>query len=135
MPTILRDMQTSHNKDVVLLFVYNADTGLFNTMADIGHKIFSPGSYQCDLCMLTHGYFSERSEWRQFIEGLGVGTRFLHRDQFRRDFPRIDVPLPAVFLQQAGETRLCIDAPSLHGCEGLQELEELILEACRQAVA
>lgn len=27
---------------VRLLFVYNADGGFFNTMADIGHKLFSP---------------------------------------------------------------------------------------------
>ncbi|MBU0498608.1 MAG: hypothetical protein KJ558_05035 [Gammaproteobacteria bacterium] len=59
-----------------LLFVYNADSGLFNTLADIGHKIFSPGTYQCDLCALTHGYFQERIEWRAFVESLGVECRF-----------------------------------------------------------
>ena len=82
-----------------LLFVYNADSGLFNTLADIGHKIFSPSTYQCDLCMLTHGYFRERQEWRDFVEGLPLSCRFLHRDQFRQAFPSIEVPLPAVFLQ------------------------------------
>ncbi len=27
---------------VTLLFVYNADSGFFNTLADTGHKLFSP---------------------------------------------------------------------------------------------
>ncbi len=27
-----------------LLFVYNADSGLFNTLGDIGHKLFSPNT-------------------------------------------------------------------------------------------
>ena len=121
-------------QDSCLLFVYNADTGLFNTLADIGHKIFSPGTYQCDLCMLTHGYFSERSEWRNFIESLGIEANFLHRDEFRRHFPEMDVPLPAVFLQQQGDTRVCVDARSLHDCQSMDDLKNLIDVACRQAL-
>ena len=128
-----RHMQAPNQPETTLLFVYNADTGLFNTMADIGHKIFSPQTYACDLCMLTHGYFSERSEWREFIEGLGVATRFLHRNEFQQEFPKLDVPLPAVFLQQAGATRLCINARSLHDCKDLAALKNLITLACEPA--
>lgn len=117
-----------------LLFVYNADTGLFNTLADIGHKIFSPQTYQCDLCMLTHGIFSEREEWRAFVEQLPLEARFLHRDEFRREFPEIDVPLPAVFIQQDGETRVCVSARSLQDCDSLAQLEELIRIACEKVI-
>ena len=117
-----------------LLFVYNADTGLFNTLADIGHKIFSPQTYQCDLCMLTHGYLSERGEWRAFVENLPIEARFLHRDEFRRDYPQLDVPLPAVFLQQADEIKVCITNRSLHDCKDLEALKELIRLACDQAL-
>ena len=127
-------MSKTCTQDSCLLFVYNADAGLFNTLADIGHKIFSPDTYQCDLCMLTHGYFSERSEWRNFIESLGIEANFLHRDEFRRNFPEMDVPLPAVFLQQKGATRVCIDARSLHDCQNLDDLENLINVACKQAL-
>jgi len=116
-----------------LLFVYNADAGLFNTMADIGHKIFSPGTYQCDLCMLTHGYFSERTEWRKFIEGLGIEALFLHRDEFRQQYPSLEVSLPAVFLQKDGTTRLCINAHALHECEDLDDLKQQITQACKDA--
>ena len=37
-----------NDREYTLLFVYNADSGLFNTMADIGHKLLSPETYaQC----------------------------------------------------------------------------------------
>ena len=113
-----------------LLFVYNADSGLFNTMADIGHKIFSPSTYACDLCMLTHGYFSERQEWRDFIENLGVGCTFLHRDQFRRRHPDERSELPAVFLINRDGIRPCVTAQQLRDCKDLKQLEQLITESC-----
>ncbi len=80
-----------------LLFVYNADSGLFNTLADIGHKLFAPDSYPCDLCALTHGYLREKAQWRRFVEELGVPCQFLHRDQFRHRYPDDTTPLPASF--------------------------------------
>ncbi len=116
-----------------LIFVYNADSGLFNTLADIGHKLFSPDTYKCDLCMLTHGYLSERGEWRTFVEQLPMPSRFLHRDEFRREFPQVDVPLPAVFLQQGPRISLCVNSRSLHDCRNLDDLKTLIRLACEQA--
>ena len=50
-----------------LLFVYNADSGLFNTLTDIAHKMLSPKTYTCNLCAITHGLFSEKEEWKEFI--------------------------------------------------------------------
>ena len=117
-----------------LIFVYNADGGLFNTLADIGHKLFSPATYKCDLCKLTHGYFSERGEWRSFIGQLPLATRFLHRDEFHREFPQVDVPLPAVFLRKDDRISLCINARSLRDCNDLDDLKELIRLACEKVV-
>ena len=87
-----------NDREYTLLFVYNADSGLFNTMADIGHKLLSPETYACDLCALTHGYFSEKRQWREFVESLGPECEFLHRDQFRKCYPQDTTPLPAVFI-------------------------------------
>jgi hypothetical protein len=42
-----------------LLFVYNADSGVFNLVTDIAHKIFSPQTYACQLCCITHGNFED----------------------------------------------------------------------------
>ena len=44
------------------------------------------------------------------------------------------MPLPAVFLQQQGDTRVCVDARSLHDCQSMDDLKNLIDVACRQAL-
>ena len=47
-----------------LIFVYNADSGLFNTLTDIAHKTFAPETYSCNLCAITFGTFGMRTEWK-----------------------------------------------------------------------
>ena len=118
------------NKPTRLLFVYNADSGLFNTMADIGHKIFSPETYECALCALTHGYFKERTEWRSFIEGLEIECDFMHRDEFNRHYPDSASPLPAVFRIEGERPVLCLDKEAVEGSENLEHLQSLIRNQC-----
>jgi len=118
------------NRHNPLVFVYNADSGLFNTMADIGHKLFSPATYACDLCAITHGLLSERAEWCRFIESLDAPCEFLHRDQFRARFPDAQAPLPAIFRWCEGRLLLCADATAIAACESLADLQALILEHC-----
>ncbi|RMG35771.1 MAG: hypothetical protein D6720_06435 [Gammaproteobacteria bacterium] len=114
-----------------LIFVYNADSGLFNTLADIGHKLISPETYRCDLCMLTHGVFKERERWRLFVAGLPTPCRFLHRDEFRREFPQVDAALPAVFLSTSQRISLGLSADQLGGCRDLDQLEGLIRDVIK----
>jgi len=85
-----------------LLFVYNAEAGAVNGLLDTLHKTLSPGTYSCSLCRITYGALSMRSEWKQFLQNLGLPTRFLHRKEFFREFPHLrNQPLPAAFLQNA----------------------------------
>lgn len=109
-----------------LLFVYNADSGLFNTMADIGHKIFSPETYQCDLCALTHGYFHERKAWKDFIETLDVCTEFLHRDEFLKRYPENQENLPAVFVSYQHGLEICLNKEAISQCKELGALQSMI---------
>ena len=121
------------NPENRLLFVYNADSGLFNTMADIGHKIFSPETYSCALCALTHGYFTERREWREFIESLECDCRFLHRDEFVQAYPDLESDLPAVFRFVDDNPVLCATPEAIRKCRSLEALKLLITEHCRAA--
>lgn len=123
-------MHQAPSDQTSLLFVYNADTGLFNTLADIGHKIFSPSTYSCDLCMLTHGYFSEREAWRAFVEQLPMSAEFLHRDEFRARYPQTHTPLPAVFVRDGDTLKLCAGAQALADCRTLDDLKQLVSLAC-----
>jgi hypothetical protein len=113
-----------------LLFVYNADSGLFNTLADIGHKLLSPATYRCRLCTLTHGYFRERHEWRELAASLEAECRFLHRDEFRERYPDDATALPAVFRLEGTRPVPCVDAAALRGCADLPGLGALIQARC-----
>jgi hypothetical protein len=114
-----------------LLFVYNADSGLFNSIAEAAHKIVSPQTYRCDLCRITYGWFRERADWRGFIDGLGIECEFLHRDQFRARYPGLEIALPAVLRVDAGPPEPCIDAAALAACVDIQGLIGQIQRHCR----
>lgn len=109
-----------------LIFVYNADSGLFNTVTDIAHKILSPGTYACRLCALTHGHFTVREEWVAFLKMLDADCEFLHRDELAARYGVRDAELPAIFLKDDAGLRLWIDAATLRGCASLDALKALL---------
>jgi hypothetical protein len=115
-----------------LLFVYNADSGLFNTLADIGHKIFAPQTYACRLCAITHGWFNERAAWRDFIRSLDADCEFLHRDDLHRRYPACGAELPAVLRLTPNGPVVYLDAARLSGCRDLEELKSLVEESLRK---
>ena len=113
-----------------LLFVYNADSGLFNLVTDIAHKIFSPQTYACQLCSITHGNLTMREEWRAFIDELPLECEFMHRDEFLKAHSSVQDELPAVYTRSNGELRLCVDASKIISCSDLSELKRLIQSHC-----
>ncbi|MCH7602367.1 MAG: hypothetical protein IIB54_06340 [Planctomycetes bacterium] len=111
-----------------LLFVYNADSGMFNTLSDMAHKVFSPKTYSCNLCALTHSTFSMRDEWKEFIESLGVELEFLHRDEFRKIEGVSEEVLPVIFSKRDEKMEILADAASINACKTMDELKTLIRE-------
>ena len=110
-----------------LIFVYNADSGLFNTVTDIAHKILSPSTYNCNLCAITHSYFSVRENWANFVKELPLKCEFLHRDEFIRKYNRQDSKLPAIFqLEQDMTIKEVIAADQINKCKTIDELKQLI---------
>jgi hypothetical protein len=79
-----------------LIFVYNANGGVFSALADAAHKLVSPATYPCSLCAITYGAVSMRGAWKAYLKRLGHEVRFYHRDDFARDWPGEAVPLPAI---------------------------------------
>ncbi|NBR07766.1 MAG: hypothetical protein EBT92_18660 [Planctomycetes bacterium] len=110
-----------------LVFVYNADRGFFNLMADISHKVLSPSTYPCNLCALTHGAFSMRKEWRDFLNKIKPPLTFMHRDEFRKEF-KLEDALPAIFIKdlRTDNLRPFIDAATLKTLTGLEDLKHMI---------
>ena len=109
-----------------LVFVYNADSGLFNTVADIAHKIFSPQTYQCNLCALTHSTFGMHKSWQEFLNGLEIPLEFLHADELRNRYFVKGIPLPAIFRKQAQRLTVLIPADAINSCVTSDELKQLL---------
>lgn len=71
---------------VKLIFIYNAKSGLINKTFDYAHKIFSPISYSCDLCSITHGNFGPKKEWNEFASNLKVTVEIYYSDQVNEKY-------------------------------------------------
>jgi hypothetical protein len=106
-----------------LLFVYNADDGLFAAIGDAVHKLVSPDSYPCSLCAITYGAVRMRPEWRAYLRSLPYPARFLHRGAFARAYPGVAVPLPAILLDAGhDDPRVLVDAGTLDRIDGVEAL-------------
>jgi len=116
-----------------LVFVYNADSGLFNTLTDIAHKLFSPETYECQLCTITHSAFKERDEWKHYIENLEIRSEFLHRDEFAAQYKVADAKFPAIFLETGGELTQCASADDIATCHSIEALQKLVAD-CASAI-
>lgn len=117
-----------NNEKPHLIFVYNADSGLFSTVSDIAHKIFSPATYSCQLCQLTHGYFSVQKQWTTFLEQLDVELDFLHRDELIAKYNLTELELPVILQKQTTETTptVFLSAADINACEDLDQLQTAI---------
>ncbi len=72
-----------------IIFVYNANSGLINTVLDIRHKIISPETYNCNLCNITYGILKEKEEWKAFRESSNHELEFLHKDEFEKKYKQV----------------------------------------------
>ncbi|MEM9361071.1 MAG: GTPase [Bacteroidota bacterium] len=69
-----------------LVFVYNANSGVRNALLDSMHKVFSPSTYDCNLCDITFGVVQENRTWKRFREDSAMDMMFLHRDEFQKKY-------------------------------------------------
>lgn len=103
-----------------LIFIYNADSGPVNAALDIAHKLFSPDTYSCNLCQLTHDTFSERSAWKSFRESNPVPMVFLHKDEFEREVhgdtssSAAPYTYPIILREEQGQVDIFLDTPDLN---------------------
>ncbi|GER60681.1 GTPase [Patiriisocius marinus] len=81
-----------------LIFVYNANSGAVNSLIGTAHKIISPQTYECNLCALTFGNFTENLIWKEFRNSSNVEMEFLHKDEFLKQYrskwlPKYEFPI------------------------------------------
>lgn len=103
-----------------IIFVYNEDSGLFNAVAGWAHKALSPATYQCALCGITFGPTGMLVPWKSYLERLPFPVTFLHRDEFRVQFPaQATLPLPVILVEQAARTETLLAADEIRAAGGL----------------
>lgn len=119
---------TTHTRRV-LVFVYNADSGVFNTLADAAHKIFSPQTYRCNLCALTHSAVGMQKEWKRFLDSLDSPMEFLHADELKTRYGIAGVPLPAIFRKEGESLEVLFGADAINACRTMDDLKRLVLSA------
>lgn len=82
-----------------MFLIYNAESGLFNSMAGWAHKLLSPKTYNCSLCRHTYGLTGMLVPWKTFLQRLPLKVTFLYRDQFEAVFPDLsDLAAPMILL-------------------------------------
>ena len=116
-----------------IVFVYNADSGVFNLLSDVAHKIFSPQTYPCNLCAITHGTLGMKEEWREYLKTLKAPFEFLHADELKTEHQIETIKLPAVFLKQGDALQLIIDSDAINACRTIGDLKRIINEKLAEA--
>lgn len=111
-----------------IVFVYNADSGLFNSIEDYVHKAVSASTYGCNLCGLTYGNLGMRNNWKQFTSGLKFPVEFLHKDEFFEIYDIRDASFPCAYIESDGELELLISSDEMNAPENLEELKLLVSE-------
>jgi hypothetical protein len=109
-----------------LIFVYNADSGVFNLLADVAHKIFSPQTYSCNLCAITHSNFGMKKEWKEYLESLETPLEFLHADELKSKYQFEKVELPAIFKEENGNLILAVNAAAINRCNSIEDLKQCL---------
>jgi len=115
------------NRRRTLVFVYNANSGVFNALTDLVHKTVSPSTYPCKLCDITYGVTGMRRAWATFIKQADFKSVFTYRDLLPTRYPQIQIDeLPAVFLLEDSRANEVISANEFISLEDIPSLISLL---------
>jgi len=109
-----------------LIFVYNAESGVFNKAIAFAHKIVSPQTYECSLCSIIHGKFSVHDKWADFIISLKIPVKFLYKNEFEATYPNISAPYPVAYLWNGKNIVKLLNASEIGDVNKSGNLSELI---------
>ncbi|MBU2948972.1 GTPase [Zobellia uliginosa] len=114
-----------------LIFIYNADSGLKNSLLDSAHKILSPSTYDCNLCDITFGVFTENKVWKSFRENTNLEMEFLHKDEYKKQYASKfgnKFTFPIILAQTNNGLEVFVGTEEMNAIEDSEALVELIQE-------
>ena len=108
-----------------LIFVYKANGDLKSKVLDYTHKLFSPSTFQCHLCAITHHNFGKRRKWDDFLNQSKLKISVYYQDEFSSIFPELqEVEVPVVFRKKSNDVEPLIGKNELEK----MDLDDLILK-------
>lgn len=132
------------NNEIILIFVYNADSGFINGAKDFFHKAFRKSTYQCNLCAVSFGTFGMKKEWKEFVNDLELPVEFLNKDKFQFDFLHKDEfhekyhsedfhnKFPSAYVEMNSELKLFISQEEMNTVKDLNELKNLVTKKIKE---
>ncbi len=114
-----------------LIFVYNANSGILNTLGDLAHKILRPSTYPCNLCAVTFGNLGMKMEWKKFVNSLDVDVEFLHKNEFKEKFKK-DGKFPAAYIIKENDLQIFISQAEMNAVKNQHDLMDLVTSKLEQ---
>ncbi|MGP1992549.1 GTPase [Zobellia laminariae] len=114
-----------------LIFIYNADSGLKNALLDSAHKILSPSTYDCNLCDITFGVFTEDKVWKKFREQTNLEMEFLHKDEYKKQYASKfgnKYTFPIILAQVNEDLQVFVSTEEMNTLENAESLTKIIQE-------
>ena len=81
---------------------FNAKSGTSNAFLDYVYKIFSPSTYDCNLCSLTYNNSGMINKWEKSIRSIKILLHFQYADHLNTYEIDIESDLPSI-LTLSGE--------------------------------
>lgn len=109
--------------------MYNAKSDIWNKYLDNIHKIVSPGTYNCDLCSLTHGGFSEKKVWKGFRKNSNFEFVFMYKNEFLNIYANTEyekLSFPVILQKQEKKLVVLFDSEKLATLNSVEELVDCI---------
>ena len=114
-----------------LIFIYDANSGKHNALLDTMHKIVSPNTYNCNLCDITFGLFTENKTWRKFRETSKVEMVFLHKDDYLKKYKskfNYKFTFPIVLAVHSNSLSVFITTEELNGYKNAESLMQSVVK-------
>lgn len=109
-----------------IIFIYNTWGGIVPGAIGFLHKFFRPSTYPCHLCLLTHGPFGMKKQWKYFLDSLPLSKVYLDKDEGRKKYLPDDLPLPVILLSDSLHTQMLLNAEEINNAHSLNSLIILV---------
>ena len=91
---------------------------------DSAHKLFSPDTYSCDLCSITHGMAGPKTEWKDFMDDLENPIKFYHKNDLPHEFE--DLELPVILTRTKQNFAILVSKDEMSKMKSVKQLIEVL---------